>query len=217
MVRTIDYLAPVLGELQKQWPHNKTVNIVCHGHSVPAGYFATPYVNSLESYPHLLFNTIKQRFPFAVTNVIVSAVGGENSEKGMERFSLEALNHNPLVITIDYGLNDRRIGLKKAMYAWESMIEQALEHNIKVILLTPSWDTSFFYKDENWISLESHSEQIRSLAEKYNIGLADVFLKFREYVKKEDDLAALLSHVNHPSKTGHEIIANEIAKYFIAR
>jgi len=217
MLNIINYLDPVIDELQKQWPGNKTVNIVCHGHSVPAGYFATPYVNSLESYPHLLFKIIKERFPFAVANVIVTAIGGENSEQGMKRFSAEVLNHSPSVITIDYALNDRGIGLEKAMYAWESMIGEALEKNIKVILLTPSWDKSFFTGDDNWKNIEIHAEQVRSLALKHNMGLADVFLRFKEYVKKQEDLVSLLSHVNHPSKIGHEIIADEIAKYFIAR
>ncbi|MCL1794192.1 MAG: GDSL-type esterase/lipase family protein [Oscillospiraceae bacterium] len=217
MTNTLNYLGAIHDQLQKQWPDNKTVNIVCHGHSVPAGYFATPYVNSLEAYPQLLLKIIKQRFPFAVANVIVSAIGGENSESGMKRFSSDVLNHNPAVVTIDYGLNDRGIGLPKAMEFWENMIEKAAESDVKIILLTPSWDKSYFQKDENWKNLEAHAGQIRKLAEKHATGLADVFLKFGEYVKKEEDLVALLSHVNHPSEIGHRIIAEEIAKYFIAR
>ncbi|MCL2158846.1 MAG: SGNH/GDSL hydrolase family protein [Oscillospiraceae bacterium] len=216
MNNILDYLAPIHEELQKQWPNNQTINIVCHGHSVPAGYFATPYVNSLESYPHLLLKTIKQRFPFAVANVITSAIGGENSEEGAKRFCADVLNHNPQAITIDYGLNDRRIGLSKAKDAWEAMIDMASEKNVKVILLTPSWDKSYFYKNDDWKSLEAHAEQIRTLAKNHEIGLADVFLRFDEYVKKQEDLVSLLSHVNHPSRAGHELIADEIAKYFIA-
>ena len=46
MIQGIDYLDPVLNEMKLHWPKNRLVNIVCHGHSVPAGYFATPYVNS---------------------------------------------------------------------------------------------------------------------------------------------------------------------------
>ena len=71
----INYLNPVLDEFAKRWPDNKTVNIVCHGHSVPSGYFATPFVNTFESYPHLLHKIVKERFPFAVLNVIVTAIG----------------------------------------------------------------------------------------------------------------------------------------------
>jgi len=215
-VNTISYLEPVLFELIKTWPDNKTINIVCHGHSVPAGYFATPLVNSFEAYPHLLHRILKERFPFAVVNVIVSAIGGETSAGGAERFEKDVLNHSPSVITIDYGLNDRGMGLENARRAWQSMIEKALTAGIKIILLTPSWDTSYFSKDKNWDDLVSHAKQIRVLAEEYQTGLADSFQKFEEYVKTESDLTALLSHSNHPSSLGHNLIAAELVKFFIA-
>ena len=48
------YLRPIIDSLKTHWPDNRAVNIVCHGHSVPAGYFATPRVDSLNAYPHLL-------------------------------------------------------------------------------------------------------------------------------------------------------------------
>jgi len=213
----IDYLAPVTNELAKRWPDNKTINIVCHGHSVPAGYFATPFVNTFESYPHLLHKILKERFPFAVINIIVTAIGGEHSADGLERFESEALNHNPSVITIDYALNDRRIGEGTAKAAWENMIKKAVSRGVKIILLTPSWDNSYYAQDENWRKIEAHAEQIRVLAEKYEIGLADAFMRFKDYVKNDCDLASLMSHVNHPSATGHKLIAEEIAKFFIAR
>ena len=71
----MNYLDAVNDELAKQWPDNKTINIVCHGHSVPSGYFATPFVNTFESYPHLLHRILKERFPFAVIMVIHSVIG----------------------------------------------------------------------------------------------------------------------------------------------
>lgn len=40
------YLAPVIGELGREYPRNRTVNLVFHGHSVPAGYFKTPHVDN---------------------------------------------------------------------------------------------------------------------------------------------------------------------------
>ena len=33
---------------------NHTVNLVCHGHSVLAGYFKTPEVRTFDAYPYLL-------------------------------------------------------------------------------------------------------------------------------------------------------------------
>lgn len=213
----VNYLSSILDKLKVQWPNNYTCNIVCHGHSVPAGYFATPFVNTFEAYPHLLHKGIKERFPFAVTNVIVTAIGGENSLSGAERFGKEVLNHSPHIVTIDYGLNDRGIDKASVKCAWESMIYQALEKDIKVILLTPSWDNSYFEKSISFYQLEEQAIQIRELANSYNVGLADVFLVFDNYVKKDSDLVDLLSHVNHPSGIGHELIAKELLKFFLAR
>lgn len=217
IANNLTYLDSILDELQKQWPANRTVNIVCHGHSVPSGYFATPFVNTFNSYPHLLHGKIKERFPFAVVNVIVTAKGGENSLSGSKRFTGDVLCHKPDVITIDYSLNDRGIGQETAKNCWCGMIESALVNNIKVILLTPSWDKSFFEKNEDWEELVMQAEQVRELAEKYHIGLSDSFNAFKNYVENVGDLADLLSHVNHPNNKGHELIAEELAKWFVAR
>ncbi|MEN6427970.1 MAG: SGNH/GDSL hydrolase family protein [Phycisphaerales bacterium] len=95
------YLLSVTTELSRQWPQNRTVNIVCHGHSVPAGYFRTPVVDTFNAYPHLLHRGLKERFPYAVVNVIVTAIGGENSESGAKRFERDVVALRPDVVTID--------------------------------------------------------------------------------------------------------------------
>lgn len=213
----IHYLDELLDQMAKKWPENRVVNIVCHGHSVPAGYFATPFVDTFHAYPHILHALIKERFPYACVNVIVTAIGGENSVSGEKRFEKEVLNHNPDLITIDYSLNDRSIGLEQAKKAWEGMIESALKAGKKVILLTPTWDNTYYEKNESWEMLKAHARQVRMLSEKYAVGLADSFLRWEKNIEEPSDLAAYLSHVNHPTKKGHELVAEEIAKYFIAR
>lgn len=217
MIQDLLYLEPICGELPRKWPENRTVNIVCHGHSVPSGYFATPFVNPFSAYPHLLHRMVKERFPFAVTNVIVTGIGGENSLKGAARFAEDVLTHKPDVLTIDYGLNDRSIGLAAAEKAWTEMITAALERDVKVILCTPTWDDHYYLQDEKWSQLEAHADQIRRLADRYDVGLADNFEAFRRNVSEPSDLSKYLSHVNHPSEAGHLLAAEEIAKYFIAK
>lgn len=217
MIQGNDYLNSILDEMAIHWPNNRTINIVCHGHSVPAGYFATPFVNTFGSYPHLLHKIVKERFPFAVTNVIVTAIGGEHSVAGELRFKDEVLCHRPDILTIDYGLNDRAVGLEKALDAWKSMIEQSLDKGIKVILCTPTWDNTYYLQNDSWKSLIEHAKQIRTLAERYSVGLADSFHSFEQHIVSREDLAKYLSHVNHPSQAGHQLVADEIAKYFVAR
>ncbi len=213
------YLQDLLLEMATPWPGNRTVNIVCHGHSVPAGYFATPYVNTLAAYPHLLLEGIKERFPFAVVNVIVTAIGGENSEQGSFRFERDVLCHRPDVITIDYALNDRGLGLERAEAAWRQMIEMALDKQVKIILLTPTHDQFARYSEPAFSAeaLFQHAALVRSLADRYSLGLADSDAAFRRYLGNGGHLHNLLSHINHPNRQGHRIVADEILRYFPAQ
>jgi len=208
-----DYLNDIKVELKKEWPKNRTINLVFHGHSVPAGYFKTPVVNTLDSYPYQLLRKIKELYPYSVINIINTSIGGENAESGEKRFASDVLTHKPDVLFIDYALNDRRIGLEKAKNAWESMIQQALKNNIKIILLTPSPDQKVAILEPNNI-LENHANQIRDLSKTYGIGLVDSYALFRQKVTSGDSLSNFMSQVNHPNEKGHALIAEEILKYF---
>ncbi len=208
-----DYLSELKTELQKEWPKNRTVNIVFHGHSVPAGYFKTPLVNTMGAYPNLFLKKLKEFYPFAVVNTIVTAIGGENSVKGAERFENDVLNHKPDLILIDYSLNDRRIGLEKAYFAWNQMIKAAKGQGIKVILLTPSPDQNVNYTDPD-NELKKHSDQVRKIAKENQVGLVDSYKTFELLYSDKEQLSQYMSQVNHPNEMGHEVIANEIIKWF---
>ena len=209
------YLANTIEVLKCQWPANRAVNVVCHGHSVPAGYFATPMVDTFNAYPHLLHTGLKHRFPFAVVNVIVTAVGGEHSASGAERFERDVLCHRPDVITIDYGLNDRGVGLDRARLSWQQMVEQALVCGVKVILLTPTADATQgpTYTGGDRAALAEHAAQIRQLASDLETGLADSLSAFQAY-QRTGDLSDLLSWSNHPNRNGHDLVARELLRWF---
>lgn len=207
------YLSSIKAEMKKQWPDNRTINLVFHGHSVPAGYFQTPEVQTLNAYPHLVFHLIKGQYPFAVINVITTSIGGEHAEEGAERFQKEVLNHRPDVLFIDYALNDRGIGLQRSQKAWRKMIEQALSQHIKVILFTPTPDINENILDKN-APLSKHSRMIRMLAEEYQIGLVDSYHLFEGLAKQGKDIKTYMSQSNHPNENGHKLVANEILKYF---
>lgn len=208
-----EYSRPLVQLFEAQWPKNRAVNIVCHGHSVPAGYFRTPVVQTFDAYPHLLHQAIKRKFPHAVVNVVVTAIGGENSEAGAKRFSRDVLSLHPDVVTIDYALNDRRIGLVKANTAWEEMILAAKKAGIKVILLTPSWDVSAKADDLD-DPLHQHARQIRELAKKHGVGLADSLGAFLQEGKSGVKLESLMSQSNHPNRAGHELIVKGLLPWF---
>lgn len=209
----VRYLNDLKAEMKKEWPKNRTINLVFHGHSVPAGYFKTPVVNTLEAYPYQVLRALKAEYPFAVINIINTSIGGENSESGAKRFETEVLNHKPDVLFVDYALNDQGIGLKRAKVAWEKMISIALKKGIKVILLSPSPDQRVNILETNNV-LEQHKTQIKSLSEKYGIGFVDSYKMFQQRVVSGEPITKYMSQVNHPNENGHGLIAGSIMRYF---
>ena len=208
-----NYLEKIKAEMLVEWPKNRTINLVFHGHSVPAGYFKTPVVNTLASYPYLVLKDLKSAYPMTVVNVINTSIGGEHSESGLKRFEADVLTHKPDVLFIDYALNDRGMGLERAKIAWEKMIRLALEKNIKVILLTPSPDQRVDIKDDLSI-LDQHANQIKELAKNFQIGLIDTYALYKNKVKSGSNLVDYMSQVNHPNEKGHQMITDEIMGYF---
>ncbi|HMI05874.1 MAG TPA: GDSL-type esterase/lipase family protein [Pedobacter sp.] len=207
------YLTDIKTELKKEWPKNRTINLVFHGHSVPSGYFKTPVVNSLQAYPFLVFKQVKERYPYAVVNVIVTAIGGENSVNGEKRFNDDVLTHKPDVLFIDYALNDKGLGIEKSTAALRKMIDAALKKGIKIILLTPSPHQSYNILDpEN--PYVTYQKEIIALAKEYHIGLTDSYALFKEKIAAGHPVTEFMSQVNHPNEAGHAIIAKGILKWF---
>lgn len=208
-----DYLNDIKAELKKEWPNNRTINLVFHGHSVPAGYFNTSNVKTFESYPYQVLKQLKELYPYAVINVINTSIGGENSISGEKRFESDVLIHKPDVLFIDYALNDRNVGFDKSREAWAKMIQKALAKGIKVILLTPSPDQAENILDPN-AALEKYAQQIRNLSGKFGVGLVDSYANFKKIVTSGNTLSTYMAQSNHPNEKGHLLIANEIMKYF---
>ncbi|MEZ6143684.1 MAG: SGNH/GDSL hydrolase family protein [Zavarzinella sp.] len=207
------YLAKFRELAAAKWPKNRALRIVCHGHSVPAGYFVTPVVRTFDSYPHLLHVGLAERFPTAVINVVVTAIGGEASVTGAARFEKDVLSLQPDLITIDYALNDRRLGLQAAHKAWSSMILAAKKAGVPVLLLTPTPDTKAKLNEET-DPLNQHAAQIRALAAEHAVGLVDSLAAFQAAVAAGKELTDFMSQVNHPNRAGHELVAQKLMEYF---
>ena len=144
---------------------------------------------------------------------VVTAIGGETSDKGAERFEDEVLSHHPDVITIDYGLNDRRIGLENTEKSLTSMITLAKAQGIKVILLTPTADLNSNLNDPQ-DPLNKQADLIRTLTRSCNVALIDSLEKFKDYVADGDKFEDLMSQPNHPNRKGHDLVADAIMNWF---
>lgn len=192
----------VHAELVKTWPNNRPITVVAFGHSVPSGYFATPTISTFESYPHLFHVALAEAYPTAQISMITPGKGGEESPSGAARFERDVLSHRPDIITIDYGLNDVRVGLPSALAAWKSMIEKAKASGAMVILLTPT------RRLNETAALAQHAQQIRDLGELYDVPVADSYAVWTTH----GDIPSLLSSENHPNLAGHSLVAAELKR-----
>jgi Glycosyl hydrolases family 2/GDSL-like Lipase/Acylhydrolase family/Glycosyl hydrolases family 2, sugar binding domain/Glycosyl hydrolases family 2, TIM barrel domain len=208
-----NYLKDVVTELKKKWSANRTINLVFHGHSVPSGYLNTPIITTMDSYPNLALKYVTQQYPTAVVNAIKTCIGGENAVQGATRFEKDVLSHKPDVIFIDYALNDRRNGLEKSKIAWESMINQALKANIKVVLLTPTPDTKEDILNTD-TPLAQHTRQIIELGKQYNIPVIDSYGIFKKMVQSGVVLNDYMAQPNHINALGHDVVAKLIKSLF---
>ena len=198
-------------DLRAKWPKNRTINLVFHGHSVPAGYHKTPQVKPFDSYPFLVFQGMNERFPTAVINTITTAIGGENSVQGAARFERDVLPYHPDLLFIDYAINDRSLKVEDVEKAWRAMIESAQKHQIPLVLLTPT-STRFNHFDDPKDDLSVRAALIRRLATEYKLPLADVSARWTQVLQDGTDPETLLSQGVHPNRAGHEIAAKEILR-----
>ncbi|MDB5155526.1 MAG: putative lipase [Mucilaginibacter sp.] len=187
--------------------------MVFHGHSVPSGYAKTPEVRTFDSYPYQLLVLLKQQYPYAVINIIITAKGGENSIQGAKRLEQDVLIQKPDVLFIDYALNELNIDIDKTYAAWNSMIKKATSRGIKVILVTPSPDLRVNMADGD-NPLKQHANQIIRLAQENHVGVVNSFGVFNDLFAKGDSLKHCMAQVNHPNKMGNTLIANQLFKWF---
>jgi len=196
-------------ELTKEWPDNRTINVVFHGHSVPAGYHQTPQVKPFESYPFMVYQGLNARFPTAVLNTITTAIGGENSVQGAARFRRDVLSHRPDLVFIDYAINDRSLPLDEVERAWRDMIRVARENHVPVVLLTPTGTQPDDLSNPR-DPLSIRAELIRRLGREYELPVGDVSARWQEALDAGTPKESLLSHYFHPNEAGHHIAAAEI-------
>jgi len=76
-----NYLSAMRIELTKKWPGNRLYNLVFHGHSVVAGYFNTPKINTFQSYPMVVLKKLTEKQEKLHGKKFFLAHGDDLSEK----------------------------------------------------------------------------------------------------------------------------------------
>lgn len=202
-------------ELKKPWPTNRTINVVFHGHQVPAGYQNPPQVDPFDSYPHLFRVALKDRYPNAVLNSIVTAADGETSDLGAARFATDVLAQAPDLIILDYALTDTGISLAAMETAWRAMIDAAQAAQVPLIALTPLGTPTDDLTDAS-TALRQRADLVRSIAASEGIPLADASLGWLEKAAA-GTAATLLSPAGLPDRDGHALLTESLVTTFTSQ
>jgi lysophospholipase L1-like esterase len=173
-------------------------------------------IRPFDAYPHLMHQALHRRYPCAVMNCIVTAIGGEGVVSGARRFRAKALCHRPDLVIIDYARNDRFSPREQVEAAWRGMVEQAEQAGVPVLLVTQLpecgrvyWDPAQLVTPLEWIL-----DMIRRLADEYAVGLADVAAEFEDLERRGAQAADFLLSVNHPNREGHLLVVRELMRWF---
>lgn len=170
----------------------------------------TPAVHKRDAYPRQLEDALADAYPHAVLNVITSAVGGENSQQGRDRFQRGVLDLHPRVVLIDYGLNDRALPLQQSArnLAWFVMPSRAA--GACPVLLTPTWDQQA-ENGQARAALRAQASMIRKLGELTDTPVADSLAAFEAY---PGDRKRLMAQFNHPNREGHAVVLTQLLPLF---
>lgn len=90
----------------------KSKRIVCFGDSVTQG---TPHVAPEDTFAALLERRLNARYAPNQICVSNAGVGGENTQEGLARIEADVLAHEPVLVTVEFGLNDIRYEPEKRL------------------------------------------------------------------------------------------------------
>ena len=145
---------------------------------------------------------------------------------GMDRFDTAVLSYHPDWLIINLGINDSwqdagkkgtsRIPINKYKHNLTFFIDGIRRNGGKVILLTPN-PLGKKYNGFHKRRLKKYVTVTRQLAKNEDIPFVDTWKLFYDYVHKMDEgIDRLFLDGMHPNDTGHELIANAIAKEIIS-
>ena len=173
------------------------------------------------SYPTVLRNLLRSRYPAQSLSVINAGVAGEfASGDGVRRFRPALLTNQPEVVLLMEGTNDllfQQRGIEPALTALETMMADAESLNVRVCLATIPPQRGGSFPDRSVVAalIPGFNDQVRALALRRNAVLIDVFAGMR------DDLSLIGRDNLHPTEHGYEVMAGifaeGLAKAFLTR
>lgn len=123
------------GENAKILFFGDSITVGCNASGSDKGGNVSPYC---ETWTTMVTEYLNSKYGVNL-EYVNTAIGGTNSRQGLERFEKDVLAHNPDLLVIAYGMNDRETTEQNYIYYIEQMVERYNSENPDgcVLLVSP--------------------------------------------------------------------------------
>jgi len=148
---------------------------------------------------------LEKRYPDAGIRPINAGIPGDTADGGSRRMHM-VLNHNPDLMTVQFGLNDLYMGVSVEKYssAIGTIVQGVRESNAVPVLVV----SCPLYEEDEQALAEKYYDVLRRAGEEQGVAVADLSTYWRSRRDLPQGWAGLLqSDGVHPTDAGHEIMA----------
>lgn len=184
------------------------VKIVAFGDSISAGFAVR------RGFDHFWLLMLKEKYPRAEIAIKNEGVCGATSFDGLARLDWSVIEHDPDLVTVNFGINDMYMGIRLGEFKSNliEIVERIVEGSKSEILLmssepllTPKFDRIVL----------SYYQTLEDVAEEMGVGFVDVCGAWMRRVAEGVPLESLiLPGLDHPNEAGYKIIAEELMRFF---
>ncbi|MDE6273560.1 MAG: hypothetical protein K2L87_00740 [Clostridiales bacterium] len=201
--------------------NGEDIKVLFYGDSITVGANSSEYIGiapHAESYANMVKSYMKARFPKANIEFKNNAVGGTDSNWGIDRetgiagidnivpdekgqhFQKRVLDVNPDLLFIAYGMNDQAYDAVQCKANIKKMIEtvRAQNPNVEIMLVSgmiANPETFFDNKD-----YEAYQTAFIELSEEFqNVGIATVYNSVKSVYTKKRFVDCTANNINHPN------------------
>jgi acyl-CoA thioesterase-1 len=177
-------------------------------------------IDIYESYPEIFKRKLVEKFEETSVNVVNAGIAGDTLVGMSRRLERDVISFQPDLVIINGSLNwSPENGTTEEYYHILREMVKEIRNNTKadIILMTPNMMDSVLYKEflgaED--TLEERVDMIRKVAEQEKVCLADTYSIWKQFTNQGHQVGEMLANgMNHPTKGGHEIFADELMKLF---
>lgn len=187
----------------------QTLKVVCLGDSVTGIYYHT---GGHRAWPELLQLALQQALPDCNVSVINAGISGNTVADGLARLERDVLQHQPQIVTINFGLNDlARSGAEPFREGLLELVRRIRAAGAQPVLCTPNAVIDTAGRPEQ--KLLEFCQLIKDVATEQQTAFCDVQqagLRLRARAPAAWRLT--MSDAIHPNLDGHRLLAETVCQ-----